>query len=347
MKSTSRGDFSAHRQAVMGIAIALIMLCHNQVWFWREWVNQLNTHIRAISQIGVDMFLFCSGFGLYFSYTRTPDLGSFYRKRMVRILPAYFIMLAVWTFCAWYYQENVYEFLRSYSLLSFFTRGELIVWYVPAILLLYLLYPLAFRLTQSKKALILSCGAIWAVSFVIALMPSIPYALEAINEVLIVRVPVFLLGAYWGRKKSQGISPFPRSTAAYLTLFCVLTVFFLISMHIMHGISWWWVNRLLFCPMTLCLLGLLLPCLERTRGKGLYRFFVFLGTITLELYLIQERLLVVLNSYILFRFDTPFQQVCVYILSVVLAIALSFGLHKLCTLLFQPGKTAKRKKLEA
>jgi peptidoglycan/LPS O-acetylase OafA/YrhL len=45
----------------------------------------------VLSSVGVEVFLFLSGMGLYFSYTKNKDTGAFLRKRFIRVLIPYLI----------------------------------------------------------------------------------------------------------------------------------------------------------------------------------------------------------------------------------------------------------------
>lgn len=334
MPATGSHTLSAHRPAIMGIAISLIMLCHLQLQPQIGWISQLSSYVQILSQVGVDFFLFCSGYGLYYSYTRTNRYGKFIGKRMIRILPAYGIMMAVWALFARHYGESVPAFLHRYFLLSFFTEGELIVWYVPATLSLYLLFPLAIPATRTPKITLICCVGILLCSWGIAAASAFPPNIRTMNEIFFVRIPVFLAGVCWARH-----GPFlqeanrPRSTVFFLTGTAVLVGCILLNIHVLKNISWWWADRMLFCPLTLCLMGLLLPVLSHSQNRLWYRILAFLGEITLELYLIHEILMQYLLAYILFRYDTPFGTFCISILSVFLSIPLSWGLHKLCSLL--------------
>lgn len=104
--------------------------------------------------VGVDLFLFFSAYGLCHSWMRS-SIKDFYVKRFVRIVPIFLLYGLVRTF------------LQSDSLLTFFHHSLLEVtslsliqtpltcpgklsldWFVPAILNLYILFPLFYRLIR-------------------------------------------------------------------------------------------------------------------------------------------------------------------------------------------------------
>lgn len=47
--------------------------------------------LRRCGNVGVDIFLFLSGVGLWFAWTKTPSVSHFYRRRLIRILPTWLI----------------------------------------------------------------------------------------------------------------------------------------------------------------------------------------------------------------------------------------------------------------
>ena len=88
--------FSKYRSALMGLATIGILMCHapaNGVCL----PFHLNS-ILGLGQMGVMVFFFVSGIGLYFS-TRTMEYNSksiiaWYRKRLVRLFVPYVILYA-------------------------------------------------------------------------------------------------------------------------------------------------------------------------------------------------------------------------------------------------------------
>lgn len=74
---------SKYRISAMGISMVSIMLYHqnwitNGIFF--EWV-------RMLGYIGVEVFLFISGFGIAHSLAKN-SLGQYYKNRVIRLIPA-------------------------------------------------------------------------------------------------------------------------------------------------------------------------------------------------------------------------------------------------------------------
>ena len=81
-------DISRYRGELMGIAILLIMFSHNSMDF-PGFFHNINSGLRMLGQVGVDIFFFLSGFGCFYSLTKDNDPISFYKKRVGRLLPAF------------------------------------------------------------------------------------------------------------------------------------------------------------------------------------------------------------------------------------------------------------------
>lgn len=138
---------SKYRSSIMGISILWIMFFHSGLKAPDQLILRLVWYvIVSYGTIGVDVFLICSGMGLACSAERKGkdfDALSFYKRRLVRILPAYFIVATVWYLIKF---ENIGIFFRRIFFLNFFIDGERDFWYIPCILICYLLFPLYTKL---------------------------------------------------------------------------------------------------------------------------------------------------------------------------------------------------------
>ena len=72
----------------MGLAICLIMWFHSIY----DVQNAALALVKNMCDIGVDMFMFLSGFSMAYSFQKNSNVRQFYRKRLIRILPAYFLV---------------------------------------------------------------------------------------------------------------------------------------------------------------------------------------------------------------------------------------------------------------
>lgn len=101
----------------------------------------------GFGSIGVEIFALLSGVGIYFSLSKDPPVGDFYRRRCTRLLLPYALIGGTF----WVLRDGVIlkqgilHILYDFSFLSFFTRGTRTVWYVGFQLFLYILAPIVYR----------------------------------------------------------------------------------------------------------------------------------------------------------------------------------------------------------
>ena len=142
------GIISKYRSEIFGITISWIVILHgvimDKVTFSPnlEWLYIILKH----GNVGVDIFLFLSGIGLYYSFSKDNDVGRYMKKRMSRVLIPYLIIGGIY----FLYKDvelnnSVTKFLADISLISFLFKGNKIVWYIFAIMLCYIIFPYVYR----------------------------------------------------------------------------------------------------------------------------------------------------------------------------------------------------------
>lgn len=141
---------SKYRGAIMGFAALWIL-------FFHEWVtlfvnNQVGVNIegylKRIGFCGVDIFLLLSGIGLTFAI-RKGNVLTFYYRRIKRILLPFLVMAIIR--CA-LEKWPIIEFWKNISGINFYTKSIYsFLWFVPAILTLYLFFPWYYKLFTRKS----------------------------------------------------------------------------------------------------------------------------------------------------------------------------------------------------
>lgn len=91
MDNLTYKSLSKYRGFLMGFAILWVMYFHIPLKF----ATEIGWFTHRIGFYGVDIFLFLSGLGVYFSLMKRPNVLRFYKARLVRILPAYVIVACV------------------------------------------------------------------------------------------------------------------------------------------------------------------------------------------------------------------------------------------------------------
>ena len=143
----------------MGIAILWVLLYHTS-WTLFEPLH----FIVHKGYGGVDIFLFLSGFGIYFSLERKGGIFSFYLRRLFKIIPAYWTVLFL--LFVKDYGGLIYEGYTKASLIrAFFMNAFFLAflhwqpvtfnWYIFALVYFYLLSPVFHALIKKGGGLLL------------------------------------------------------------------------------------------------------------------------------------------------------------------------------------------------
>lgn len=186
-------DISTYRSELMGWAILWIMMLH----FTFTQIKPLG-FIAQYGFAGVEIFMLVSGFGLYFSMEKDSHLSHFYKKRLLRIFPTYYILGIFASLLL--YHDDILTYLFRYTTIGFWTGSDYSEWYIPSIIFLYLLAPFIKRLYDKQLFLIISllcCICFLTTYFLVAndyITKGEPHFF------LLYRIPAFLFGmacAYW------------------------------------------------------------------------------------------------------------------------------------------------------
>ena len=203
------GLFSKYRTELYGAATIMIMIFHCQNIFSTPGIIY-NTIIKNLNY-GVDMFLFLSGICLYFSFSKDNNYRSFMKKRCERTLVPY--MVIGFFYWAWKFliaEFSILDFIYNISGLSLILRkegsylvfGKATMWYVAFIMLMYALYPFIYKslfsVDSKKRTYNFSAMMIFSVAITLFIKG---YAFDSYDsaEVFLTRIPVFLIGCYFGK----------------------------------------------------------------------------------------------------------------------------------------------------
>ena len=192
----------------MGFAMIIVMLFH--VPLSR---SDLFYGLMRCGNNGVDMFLFLSGIGLWFSWTKTHPMRNdsslftlhssltlnFYYRRFLRLYPAWLIMASLYYIPQYWpdgggYSPNLFHLIANILVgWSFWRVDDLTFWFVPAIMALYLIAPFYMMLIQRNRTWR------WLPILMIVwyfLVRDYPPLWKVVGHVEIFwsRIPIFLLG---------------------------------------------------------------------------------------------------------------------------------------------------------
>lgn len=186
-------DISKYRSELMGWAIVWIMMLH-----FRFILIKPLGFIAQYGYAGVEIFMLVSGFGLYYSLDKNDNIGQYFKRRILRIFPVYYIIgffASVFLF-----HDGIFTYLFRCSTIGFWIGDPFWEWYVPSIVALYMVAPLLKKAIDNNhiSLIALMCVLIIAVSYYIVANEIV--GAKAPHFFLLYRIPAFVLGmicAYW------------------------------------------------------------------------------------------------------------------------------------------------------
>ncbi len=255
---------------------------------------------RDTGAVGVDIFMFYSGLGCYYSMIKNNNVLSFYKRRFIRIYPSFLIVMI--PFLAYIdlakSGETFGKYLYDLSLVGFWIDGNAVVWFVAAILFLYLIYPIIHKLitTYSTKTVVIITMSVWLVlsMIIFCFFNSAFYNITR----LIARIPIFLLGCIMAKYvKSGGVKINARKLIYIsLTVFVVsiATIWFVYNNQFTVFISSF-VRRFLYTPLTISMIFIVSYLLFKLPNLTSWllqsKFVKITALMTFELYLVHERVI--------------------------------------------------------
>lgn len=293
---------SDYRGVLMGIAILAIIIFHytddcrmaninysGWTLFYNKW----------ISSSSVDTFLFLSGFGLYYSMKKKPDVRTFYKRRFIKILIPYLLIATpalIWR-DLFFSDLGVKVFLKDISFITFFTEGKTWFWYILMICFCYLIFPYIFRLVEScsdEEMEDMRMMSIFTFFTLIAMMiQKYDDQLFGFINIALLRIPVFFFGCFIGRRAYE-----KRTIKTGVFLMMIFSIF-LAQLRLVNKVV---IVRhvLAFLNLSICLLIILI--LNQIKGlkvlhNSIVKFFEWFGKYSLELYLMHVTVRSIMSNY--------------------------------------------------
>lgn len=206
MNNFNLQEISNHRTALMGIATLMIIVCHAPASG-----VEMPIYLRKIfglGNYGVDIFLFLSGIGCYYSLSKAPDLNKYFKKRYLRIGVPYVLIILPFVF--FYLLIGEYTLLDAF--LSFTTLDYWLehkgAWFIALLLPLYLSSPLLFKVISGKRTLGILISMIICIIGLCAINTDNMICDNIYNNIqfALQRVPSYLIGLAIGKYCKEGYS---------------------------------------------------------------------------------------------------------------------------------------------
>lgn len=271
---------SKHREALYGISILWIMLFHAKLC--NCYYPPILQEIFKYGNMGCDIFLFLSAICLYFSYTKENQIYLYMTKRIIRIfVPIILICSVYWLPLFIKGKITLYEIFSRYTTLNFWITGDQQIWFLSLLLVLYFLYPYFYQYiffsgrSQALHTMVLISLAI-VISFTIK--HEAPSFYEN-TEIALTRFPIFILGCFAGKIVYE--KNYISSKFLYLSIITVIIIFPILKVEVLYNEF----SNYFYLIGGVAITFLLANCLDAISTTIIYKFFIFLGNISIELYL--------------------------------------------------------------
>lgn len=137
-------------QELKGLGILAIVFAHISYMLVTD--NTFLYPLSIAAGVGVDLFLFMSGFGLTVGMLKKPmPTLEFYRRRLIKIFIPFWIVLVILFICDYFFLNIHYSLVYILqSVLGWFPRASAFedvnspFWYISWMLMFYALFPLLF-----------------------------------------------------------------------------------------------------------------------------------------------------------------------------------------------------------
>ena len=283
LKSIRLDKTFRYRNAWLGLAMLLIIMYHSSFRF-SFYVLKI---LKAIGYFGVDICVFATGIGCYYSLDKDPDSLRFLQRRVKRLYPTYLCFVIPWMI--W---RNTRGSLPFYAVIanllgiqSYLSWAYHFNWYIAALVLIYLLMPLFKKLADRTKNL-------WEDLLVIGffLIASLAFCYNS-SLIVMTRLPVLYLGVVYAKYAKRGCELTRKSLLLHAAT--LVLGLFLVKLTIrMDGRILWdyglyWYPFILVVPGLCILFSYAISLVEKIRVfDWLYKFLCLIGKYSFEIYLV-------------------------------------------------------------
>ena len=281
----------------MGLSAIIIVLYHEHLRFgFPLYKYTIGEH----GNIGVDFFLFVSGFGLAHSLSKHQAFGRYYGRRLSRVLPTFYafsifmgLLGVIFKLFGGDFNLSDFIFPRLVPIGIWFNM-EFPKWYVSAVLGYYVFAAVVYPFLEKSRYLILSTALL---TFVTAWY--IPSISEMTNVTLMVtRFTALVVGLSVGLadvRKAEAPRELKRGLCGLGVLFFIGALMFLFRGKLSHTVFRTFDDEK-YNRVRLCLMAPLLSVAtaygfslcDRIRLGFVGRLFSHLGKYSLEMYLVHS-----------------------------------------------------------
>ena len=296
MEGNSIKLISKYRTHIMGFAAFWILLFHAWVVVSEQYsmVWRVEYFIKKTGFAGVDIFFFVSGLGLVHAIEKY-SIKEFYARRFINTYPAFFLTGVALVFTR---NWDIVAFFRNVLGIKFYTESIYqLLWFVPAILTLYLLFPLYYNFFKKASNKVEFTACVWIIWLILSLalesfMGNVRPDLYGFTN----RIPIFIVGILVGDfmrkreivfdKSKWTLIVFGLSLGIYLAYYTSIKG----QRFVVHTSDCCFPNFFIAICGSILLAKLfwLMDTYLKNIGKVILKIFYIMGIASLEIYCAQE-----------------------------------------------------------
>lgn len=284
-----------YRKFLMGFAALWILMTHE----WQIVTNETSfffvteNFIKRIGFCGVDIFLLLSGMGLYYSLEKNP-VSRFYYNRLKRVIFPFIIMASIVSQIDHWTNEFYFNIITGISFYK--TNIYLFLWFVPAVITLYLFTPVFYHFFKKAENKYLFFAGFIELWLLFSLM-----ARNVMREDLYGftnRIPIFVTGFLIGYLCKEKVIKITLRNWLFILLTFILGMYLAYQSNfkglgLILPVSNRCIPNYLISISLPLLMAKVLDKLHSIRGlaiigKGLNKLIGFWGMMSLEFYCVQE-----------------------------------------------------------
>ena len=295
--------------------------------------------LRRMGNLGVDIFFFLSGIGLWYSWAKQQDWRRFYLNRALRIYPAWLIVAGYFYISRFHgtttasYVDLAGDIIVNWD---FWLHDELTFWYVPATMMLYLFAPPYMELVRRHPIYrwLVVLPLMWCI--IVQYVAPVHQAVGHI-EIFWSRVPIFFLGINFAEAVRQKREIDKQAWWMIIGLFALSLWACIWLEQMRHGRFPLYTERMLYIVLAITTILIMSKVFDWLCGSkaGTYvnKWFAWVGGISLEIYLVHVQFVLnPLQQYRLGYWPTFFATLAI-------SLPVAWIISKVCSVVINKLKT--------
>ena len=271
------------RNVWIGCAMIWIVLYHAKF----DVASKIFNFISSIGYGGVDVCIFASGIGCYYSLKGSSDACQFLKRRFLRLAPTYWCFLPFWiVFQKMTSEISLRGAFGNFLGLEYITnKGEAFNWYITLILMLYIIAPylkqIIDQLDKKKETLLVLAFIIGSFAF----WESKTYI------IIFTRIPLFIMGMCLAKRCSNNCKISKKAFAFFsiVSIMGIISLKFVLEMFYEYLWSYglYWYPFVIITPGLCMLVSLSFKYMERYKGvRWIEKIISIIAGYSFEIYLI-------------------------------------------------------------